>query len=712
MKRSKIFKSFSQIVFTAVLFYLVTMPFRRLFNLTGLTEVRPASAFPPVFGLLFGAPGALGCAAGNLIADIQSGYSLQICIYGFAAQFFYGFLPYLIWHGGKLFKKKKSEQTGEGEICLNNVRHVMKYIGIVFFDSLFMAVSLGIILQLSGIGKLLSQFTLLLFFNNLAFSLILGIPIIILAGMAVKKTWRHVLTLNVRFVLIFLLLSVISAVLMGISVYHGQYPYAQSPVALWNSIYIQVSVDFFLLCGISICFLGYLEKNISIPIEKLSDIARNYAHKGKQDSKEMMAKCEELSRLYGETGYLAAAFKKMMEDVEYYIGDITRITAEKEKIRTELQVASRMQSDMLPDSHELLSGRGEFTLRAEMTPAREVGGDFYDFFLLDEDHIAFLVADVSGKGVPAALFMVVAKTLLQNRTRNAASPAQAFTDTNEDLCRDNKNGMFVTAWMGLLTISSGKLIFVNAGHTRPLLRAEGSYSYVEERSGFVLAGMEDITYQQEELYLKPGDALFLYTDGVTEATDAHNRLYGEERLLTVLNKQPNLAAEETLSAVREDIRVFQGEAEQFDDITMLAFHYNGAGFRTKTGKPDMAYIQEFGDFIDNILCEYAFSQKTIIKIRVAVDEIFSNICYYSGAKKVRLGCRIYDKNAVIYFEDDGIPFNPLKKENPDIEEAMEKRKEGGLGIYIVKSRMDKVEYEYREGKNRLTLTKRDVKKEG
>ncbi len=510
---------------------------------------------------------------------------------------------------------------------------------------------------------------------------------------------------------------------MGVASYGEMYHYVADKMALWNRVYIRVSVDFFTLCGICVCFLWYLEKNITVPIERLAQLAGNYADRKKikekegreiaeEDSnkklqnEELAAVCDELGSLHGETGHLAVALKKMMQDVEYYIGDITRITAEKERIHAELQVASQMQADMLPDSKKVLAGSKAFTLCARMLPAKEMGGDFYDFFMIDEDNLAFLVADVSGKGVPAALFMVVAKTLLKNRTRSSISAAQAFTDANEGLCQDNYHDMFVTAWMGVLTLSTGRLVFVNAGHTRPLLRQkDGNYTYLTERSGLVLAGMEHTQYTQQELYLAPGDALFLYTDGVTEANDARQRLYGEERLSQVLNKEPDLPPEEVLNAVWEDVMLYQKETEQFDDITMLALCYNGNGFRKRTGKPDMADIQEWNRFVDEILEEKHFPQKETAKIRIAVDEIYSNICYYSKAKTVTIGCQVDTEAATIYFEDDGIPYNPLNRPDPDVKESAENRKEGGLGIYLVKKRMDKLGYVYVEGKNRLTMVK-------
>lgn len=693
-----------RIILTALLFFIVTMPFRKFFGLTGLTEVRPASAFSPVFGLMFGVPGALGCALGNPMADYCSGYSLQVCILGFAAQFLYGYFPYLMWYG-------KRGRQAEESISLGRLCYVLKYIGIMIADSLFMALVLGTILQTLKMGKLISRDTLLLFLNNIVFCLVLGIPIIIFGGLLTARNKRKVLTLNVRFILFFLVLSITSAVLEGISAYKEMQGNAVDAVEQWNRIYIWVSIDFFILCGMAVWFLGYLEKHISIPLEILADIARAYADRqrtedsGCIDNSEAIEQCNRLTACHGETGHLAKAFKKMMLDVDYYIQDITKITAEKERINTELQVASALQADMLPDPARLFTEHREFSIRARMLPAKEVGGDFYDCFLLDDDNMVFLTADVSGKGVPAALFMVIAKTLIQSQCRNTQSPARAFTQANAELCKNNPNGMFVTAWMGILNVRTGKVTYVNAGHTRTLLRQGESYSYVEGKSGFVLAGMEDTQYVEQELYLNPGDALFLYTDGVTEANDAGGMLYGESRLLHRMNQNPKLEPEETITAVWEDVKAFQGKAEQFDDITMLSFRYNGNGYRVKRGRPDMRCISEFTGFVENILAEADVAKETVVKIRGAMDEIFSNICYYSQAAGVEVGCRIKGGEISLYFEDDGFPYNPLERQNPDIGLQAEDRSEGGLGIYLVTKRMDRVEYEYVGGKNRLWIGK-------
>lgn len=277
-----------------------------------------------------------------------------------------------------------------------------------------------------------------------------------------------------------------------------------------------------------------------------------------------------------EIGELARGFNHMATSLKDYISEIKRVTADKERISAELNVAAQIQSSMLPSVFPPYPERKEFDIYATMTPAKEVGGDFYDFFFVDEDHLALVMADVSGKGVPAALFMVITKTLINDYSLIDGNPATVFTEVNRRLCESNDNCLFVTAWIGIIEISTGNVMFTNAGHNPPLLaRKGGSYEYLRVRSGLVLAGMEDTRYKSSSFELQPGDALFLYTDGVTEAVNTSMELYGEERLKHLLNQETVKGPEELLDSVRADLADFVGEADQFDDITMLAFQYHG-----------------------------------------------------------------------------------------------------------------------------------------
>lgn len=279
-----------------------------------------------------------------------------------------------------------------------------------------------------------------------------------------------------------------------------------------------------------------------------------------------------------EIEVLAKAVNQMEISIVEYVRNITAITAEKERIGAELNVATNIQASMLPSIFPAFPERPEFDIYATMTPAKEVGGDFYDFFLIDDNHLAMVMADVSGKGVPAALFMVIAKTLLKNAAQSGLSTKEILEKVNNQLCENNEAGMFVTVWMGIMDIQSGKVICANAGHEYPAIkRANGEFELLKDRHGFVLAGMEGARYREYEIQLEENDILYVYTDGVAEATDANDVLFGTERMIESLNANNETNPEKILIDMKKDIDIFVGEAPQFDDITMLCIKYKIKG---------------------------------------------------------------------------------------------------------------------------------------
>ena len=313
-----------------------------------------------------------------------------------------------------------------------------------------------------------------------------------------------------------------------------------------------------------------LSKRIVRPLNKMSEKVGEIQGENLDFSKDKIYETGD------EIELLADAFLGLTNRTKSYINEITRITAEKERIGAELNVATKIQADMLPRIFPPFPERKEFELYATMTPAREVGGDFYDFFLVDDDHLALVMADVSGKGVPAALFMVIAKTLIKNHTMMGLSPAEVLKNVNEQLCEGNEMEYFVTVWLAVIEISTGKGMAANAGHEHPMLkRSGGSYEAVEYKHSPAVATMEGLKFREHEFELNKGDVLFVYTDGVPEATNLDGELFGMERLLTVLNASSDDGCETVLNAVREGIEDFVEGEEQFDDITMLALRYEG-----------------------------------------------------------------------------------------------------------------------------------------
>ncbi len=285
---------------------------------------------------------------------------------------------------------------------------------------------------------------------------------------------------------------------------------------------------------------------------------------------------EDAYRTGDEIEILAESFAALSKKTEDYIRQITEITAEKERIGTELALATRIQADMLPNTYPAFPDRPEFDIYASMDPAKEVGGDFYDFFLVDDDHLCMVIADVSGKGVPAALFMMASRIILASYAKQGWSPAEIMRSTNETICQNNREEMFVTVWLGILEISTGEIRAANAGHEYPvLMQPGGQCELFKDKHGFVLGGMDGVTYKEYRFKLEPGSRLFLYTDGVPEATNRDNELFGTERMLAALNGDTQADPQKVLRQVRSAVDAFVGDAEQFDDLTMLCLEYKG-----------------------------------------------------------------------------------------------------------------------------------------
>ena len=273
---------------------------------------------------------------------------------------------------------------------------------------------------------------------------------------------------------------------------------------------------------------------------------------------------------------ISVGVKKYLKREIRLLEEKNREQAEKERIATELDMAKRIQGSVLPNTFPAFPDRQDFDIYASMDPAREVGGDFYDYFLIDDDHLCLVMADVSGKGIPAALFMMEAKSTIKSRAMLSPSPSQILERANDDICASNEMEMFVTVWLGILELSSGKLTTANAGHEYPALkRADGMFELQKSKHGLVVGAMEGIRYRENEAQLYPGDKIFLYTDGVPEATDANQELFGTDRMIAALNRDPDAGPREILDAVRASVDAFVKDEEQFDDLTMMCVEYKG-----------------------------------------------------------------------------------------------------------------------------------------
>ena len=392
---------------------------------------------------------------------------------------------------------------------------------------------------------------------------------------------------------------------------------------------------------------------------------------------------------------------------------------DKKRMESELDVAREIQMSMLPESSAVLAGRKDVGIEALLISAREVGGDFYDFFWIDDENICFFVGDVSGKGVPAALLMAVTKTLLKSGSKDQRSTAAIISRVNNELSKDNDKYMFVTVFIGILNTTTGYLVYTNAGHNPAyLLGLPGTgVKRLGELHGPVLGAMEDRDYGETVFQVQRGEKLFVYTDGIVESRDSGNSLYSDERLFSLLSDCMTLPMPELVQKVLDDIKIHEGEAEQADDITMLTVELMEI---TEDSMLDYLFIT-ISNKIQNIrgliesFEQFARKQQVpdlpIQQISIVFDELISNTIKYAYPDDlehhIEIMVRFYRDKLMITLLDDGVPFNPFMQSDPDISLSVQDREVGGLGVHLVKFLVDDYHYEYKSqiGKNSIHFTK-------
>ena len=375
------------------------------------------------------------------------------------------------------------------------------------------------------------------------------------------------------------------------------------------------------------------------------------------------------------------------------------------QVAKELKMAKDIQLSALPKVFPPFPGETRFDIWASMETAKEVGGDFYDFYFTGQDRVLFLVADVSGKGVPAALFMMRAKTLFKSAAQTGKPIAHVFEEVNNALCEGNSSCTFVTVWAGELNTRTGRVAFVNAGHNPPVVLRGGKAEFLKSHPSLALGVMPEIDYHVGEVQLAPGDGIYLYTDGIVEQTDASEKLYGDERLLKVL-VEGNRRGQDILDAVQADVCRYAADVEQADDRTQLLIRYRGEpDVVSREYAPTMEDLARATDDLTAAL--ESVPDKAKNKLLVAADEIFANIVRYSDATRWSLSVVLthHPEGVRLIMSDDGKPFDPLAQRDPDTTLSAAERDVGGLGILIVKKTMSPVTYRRRNGKNILTIGK-------
>lgn len=414
-----------------------------------------------------------------------------------------------------------------------------------------------------------------------------------------------------------------------------------------------------------------------------------------------------------ELGILGGTFDDMVSRLAETLG---QVTVAKDRMAAELSVGREIQMSMIPQISPALADHDDFTIHADLEPAREVGGDFYDFFFIDEDRFCICIGDVSGKGVPAALFMAVAKTLIKSRATDDLSTASILTHVNSELCADNKESMFVTLFIAIINIKTGAVVFTNAGHNSPYIRRhDGSVQCLDARHGPVIATLDGMAYGEDATHLAQGDMIILYTDGVTEAMDGEQNLFSEERLVGLLKAPGMDSVERAVSGTVSAVKTFEEGTEQTDDMTILAFQFHGSAQVSPIEsqrieiKNQLAEITKVVAVFEDFAAKHDFPKPTVMKINIVFDEILSNIISYayrdSGVHLIEVKMELSGGRLTVTVSDYGLPFNPLTVAAPEMESSLEDREIGGLGIHLARSLVDEVSYHRRIDKNVLTLVK-------
>ena len=701
-------------------------------------------AILPLSGFLLGIWGVLGCLlrfAVSIALTIKSYGNFTLAEYlpflsYLIPMFLYSALPSVLWYATPL---KGEEQASYPR--LDTSAHVIKYYIIMTVTLVVYVLSDFIFYDLSLTRDVLLA-EMSLFTQCLDMVLIVSMPCIILISMIRNRT----ITINERMVLAFLFVGVIASILTAFLVYRtavqlrpelfkeynrlfkldfteltdNDYETLYKFNVFWNWYLILLAVLQNVLLIVEILFMRSIERKVTRPILNLSGALENYTSQGdgSLNPEKLRQECLPYTSGFGEVGSLTQTCVNMAGKISAYTRKLEQVTAEKQRIGTELDIASNIQRDMLPTIFPPFPDRGEIELYASMQPAKEVGGDFYDYYFIDHDHLALTIADVSGKGVPAALFMVISMTLLHNHAALGGSPKEILTYVNHQLCQNNKSMMFCTVWLGILDLKTGRLTASNAGHEYPAIRRNGGqYELMMNQHDPAIGIRDGLRYHEYDLTLSPGDMLFQYTDGVTEATDTSLELFGEERMLDALNQSPDSDPETVIRRMHDAIDVFVKEATQFDDITMLCFKYKGAGEgdgqkrAVLTVTADENRLNEVTQFLEQELEQIDCPVEEMYNLTLAAEEIFVNIARYAyegreGDVEMSFSFDPDTREAELVFSDSGIPFDPTRLPAPDTALMPGQRRIGGLGIHLVRKMMDEVQYEYQSGKNLLTVRRR------
>ena len=718
------------VVYLAVLEGFLAVP-----QFNDIVQIRPASALGPVLGLFFGLPGVFGCATANLVSDILHEGATPFMLAGyFVIQVMYNGLPRWVWY---LVNARSPRPYPR----FDSASKTALYMALALVDSV--CVNLAVYLFVGASPESGPSFATR-GLNNVWMLLYIGLPLLY----ALERSpltpnpprWIHVPYRNIkkanltqRFVIWFVIASALLMLLVSVVVIAFASGDEESFQAVVRTMFHEVAILTVPIFLPMFVFLHILECRFTRPIEVLALDQQTFIERMESDVEQgrrdtCIAVDERGTKPRYEIAELYESTNKMRRDMVGFIERLYNITAERQRTATELDVAKQIQMSAVPHDFDSLTERFALDIAGFMRPAREVGGDFYDVFEVGEHGVAFVIGDVSGKGVPAALFMMRAQSLLRQYLLETEDLGTAFTLANRQLCERNDAMLFVTAFACVVDTTTGEVRYANAGHNPPVLKQNGRLSYLTCRPGLVLGAMDGVKYSEGSFTCSPGDGLLLYTDGVSEAADEREQLYGEERLLQTLAALDAAAqtgaaaaggaprgssAQAAVDALAASVDAFAGNAPQADDITMLAFRWS-LPIASLTLPAQDEQLDNLFAFLEPLCEGEGRTPKLLAQMMLVCEEIFVNICHYGfpdGQPRLPVDIEVaVDERAGclhLVFSDQGIAYDPLSHDPKKVDPTDEQRK-GGLGILLMRKYMDDLRYTRADGRNILRMTKRFV----
>ena len=721
-------------------YLLVIEAFIAVPQFNDVVQIRPASALGPVLGLFFGLPGILGCAGANLVSDILHEDATAYMLAGyFVIQILYNGLPRWVWYA-------VNRRSAHPYPRFESAGKTALYMALALVDSL--CVNAAVFVFVGAPPEAGPTFAVRAL-NNVWMLLYVGLPLLYVLERSplaqCPPHWIHVpyrnqtqANLTQRLVITFTVASALLLLIVSLAVMffaQGSEDFSE----IVHGMYVEVAALAVPIFLPMFAFLHFTENRFTRPIEVLAADQDTFikrietdAEQGRHDTR--IAVDERGTKPRYEVAELFDSTNKMRRDMVGFIERLYSVTAERQRTAAELDIAAQIQMSAVPHDFSSFTERFALDIAGFMRPAREVGGDFYDVFEVGERGVAFVIGDVSGKGVPAALFMMRAQSLLRQYLLETNDLGTAFTLANRQLCERNDAMLFVTAFACVVNTETGEVRYANAGHNPPVLKQNGKLSYLKCRPGLVLGAMDVVKYREGRFACSPGDGLLLYTDGVSEAANAAEELYGEVRLLETLAQTdapdgegasagadtPAAAgsavassAQTAVDSLVASVDAFAGTAPQADDITMLAFRWNLPVQRLTLPAQDEQLDNLFA-FLEPLCEGEGRTPRMMAQLMLVCEEVFVNICHYGfpdgqprlpvdveAAVDERAGC------LHLVFSDQGIAYDPLSHEAKKVDPTDEERK-GGLGILLMRTYMDDLRYTRTDGRNILRMTKRFV----